>query len=57
MRGSELAEAMAVAVHRLVSPREGTSALDRAIEARVDKIGWISGKDAMSYLEAHKSEM
>ena len=38
MRGSELAEAMVVAVDRLVSAREGASALDRAIEATVDKI-------------------
>ena len=57
MRGSELAEAMAVAVDHLVSAREGASALDRAIEATVDKIGRLSGKDATSYLEAYKSEM
>ena len=57
MRGSELAEAMAVAVDRLVSAREGASALDRAIEATVDKIGQFSGKDATRYLEAYKSEM
>ena len=31
MRGSELAEAMAVAVDRLVSAREGASAVDWAI--------------------------
>ena len=52
MRGKELAEAMVVAVDRLVRAREGTSALDRAIEATVDKIGRLSGKDSMSYLEA-----
>ena len=52
MRGSELAEAMAVVVDRLVSAREGVNALDRAIEATVDKIGRFSGKDATSYLEA-----
>ena len=52
MRGSELAEAMAVAVDRLVSAREGASALDRAIEATVDKIGRFGGQDATSYLEA-----
>ena len=57
MRGSELAEAMAVAVDRLVSAREGASALDRAIEATVGKIGRFGGKDATSYLEAYKSEM
>ena len=57
MRGSELAKAMAVAVDRLVSACEGASALDKAIEATVDKIGRFSGKDATSYLEAYKSEM
>ena len=57
MRGSKLAEAMAVAVDRLVSAREGVSALDRAIEATIDKIGRFSGKDVTSYLEVYKSEM
>ena len=57
MRGSELTEAMAVIVDRLVSAREGTSALDRAIEATVDKIGWFNGKDAISYLEFYRAEM
>ena len=57
MRGSKLAKAMAVAVDRLVSACEGASALDRAIEATVDKISRFSGKDATSYLEAYKSEM
>ena len=32
MRGSDLAEAMASAVDRMVNAREGTGALDRAIE-------------------------
>ena len=57
MRGSELAEAMAVAVDHLVSAREGASALDWAIETTVGKIGRFGGKDAMSYLEAYKSKM
>ena len=57
MRGSELAEAMVLVVDRLVHAREGTYALDNAIEATVDKIGWFSGKDATSYLEAYKSKM
>ena len=57
MRGRELAEAMAVAVDHLVSACEGTSALDRAIETTVYKIGQFSGKDATSYLETYKSEM
>ena len=48
---------MALVVDCLVSAREGMSALDMAIEATVDKIGRLSGKDAMSYLEAYKSEM
>ena len=39
MRGSELAEAMVVAVDRLVNAREGTGALDRAIESIVGIIG------------------
>ena len=46
-----------VAVDHLVSAREGMSALDKAIEATVDKIGRLSAKDATSYLEAYKSEM
>ena len=57
MRGRELAEAMAVAIDRLVSSREGARALDRAIEATVGKIGRFNGKDATSYLEAYKFEM
>ena len=39
MRGSELAKVVASAVDRIVSAREGTSALDRAIEAVVGTIG------------------
>ena len=46
MRGSDLAEGMALAVDRIVSAREGTGALDRAIEAVVSTIGRFSGKDA-----------
>ena len=57
MRGSELAEAMAVAVDRLVNAREGTGALDRAIESVVGTIGRFGGKDATSYLEAYRAEM
>ena len=57
MRGSELAEGMTVIVDRLVNAREGTSALDRAIKAIIDKIGRFNGKDATSYLEAYKAEM
>ena len=41
MRGSELAEAMAVAVDRLVTTREGMGALDRAIESIIGTIGWF----------------
>ena len=44
MRGSDLAEAMASAVDRIVSAREGRSALDWAIEAVVGTIGRFSGK-------------
>ena len=57
MRGSELAEAMASAVDRLVTACEGTGTLDRAIEAIVGTIGWFGGKDATSYLEACLAEM
>ena len=57
MRGSDLAEAMASAVDRIVSAREGTGALDRAIEAIVCMIGRFSGKDAMSYLASYRAEM
>ena len=57
MRGSELAEAMAVAVDRLVSAREGTGTLDRAIESIVGTIGRFGGKNATSYLEAYRAEM
>ena len=57
MRGSELAEAMAITVDRIVSARGGTGALDRAIEAIVGTIGWFDGKDATSYLEAYRAEM
>ena len=57
MRGSELAEGMTVIVDRLVNAREGTSALDRAIKAIIDKIGRFNGKDATSYLEAYRAKM
>ena len=48
---------MVVVVDHLVSACEGTSAFDRAIEATVDKIGWFSGNDATSYLEAYQSKI
>ena len=57
VRGSDLAEAMASAVDRIVSAREGTGALDRAIEAVIGTIGGFGGKDATSYLEAYRAEM
>ena len=57
MKGSDLAEAMASAVNRIVSAREGTSALDRAIEAVVGTIGRFSGKDATKYLASYGAEM
>ena len=53
MRGSDLAEAMASAVDRIVNAREGTGALDRAIEAVVGTIGRFSGKDATTYLASY----
>ena len=57
MRGSDLAEAMASAVDRIVSACEGTGALDRAIEAGVGTIDRFSGKDATSYLASYRAEM
>ena len=57
MRGSKLAKAMATTVNRIVSAREGTGALNRAIEAIVCRIGRFGGKDAASYLEAYRAEM
>jgi hypothetical protein len=62
MRGADLAEAdlveaMASAVDRIVSAREGVGALDRAIEAVVGMIGRFSGKNATSYLEAYRTEI
>ena len=57
MRGSQFAEAMASAVDRIVSAREGRCALDKAIEAIVGTIVRFGGKDSMSYLEAYRAEM
>ena len=53
MRGSDLAEAMASAVDRLVNAREGSGALDRAIEAVVGTIGRFNGMDATKYLASY----
>ena len=49
MRQSELVEAMSVAIDHLVNARKGMSALDRGMEATVEKIGWFNVKDATSY--------
>jgi hypothetical protein len=57
MRGADLAEAMALAVDRIVSAHEGANALDRAVEAIVGTIGRFSGKNATNYLEAYQAEM
>ena len=57
MRGTELVKAMVAAVDRLVSAREGTSALARAIESIVGTVGRFGGKNATSYLEAYWFEM
>ena len=48
---------MASAVDHIVSAREGTGALDRAIEAVVGTIDRFSGKDATSYLASYRAEM
>jgi hypothetical protein len=57
MRGANLAEAMALAVDRIVSARKGAGAFHRAIEAVVGTIGRFSRKNATSYLEAYRAEM
>ena len=57
MRGSQLAEAMAAVVDRIVNAREGTSALNKAIQTIVSTIGRFGGKDATSYLEVYRAEM
>jgi hypothetical protein len=54
MRGADPAEAMALAVDRIVSARECAGALDRAIEAVVGSIGRFGDKNATSYLEAYR---
>ena len=48
MRGSELAEAMATTIDRIVSARNRTGALDRAIEAIVTTIGRFGGEEYVS---------
>ena len=48
---------MALTVGRIVNAREGTGALDRAIEAVVGTIGQFNGRDATSFLEAYKAEI
>ena len=57
MRGSELAQAVAAAVDWIVSAREGTGTLDKAVEVVVGTIGWFSGIDATSYLESYRAEV
>jgi hypothetical protein len=57
MRGADLVEAMASAMDRIVSTREGAGALNRAIEAVVSSIGQLGGKNATSCLEAYRAEM
>jgi hypothetical protein len=44
-------------VDRIVNPREGANALDRAVEAVVGTIGRFGGKNVTSYLEAYRAEM
>ena len=48
---------LAVAVDRIVNAREGTSTLDKAIEAIVDIIGQFNGKDVTTYVEAYRAKM
>jgi hypothetical protein len=57
MRGSDLAEAMASAVDRIVSARGGAGAFDRAIEAVIGTTGRFGGKNTTSYLEAYRAKM
>ena len=57
MRGSELVEALSVAIDHLVHAPESMSALDRAIETIVGRIGQFTGKDTTSYVETYQVEM
>ena len=57
MRGGELAEAMAVAVHCLVNTQESSSGLERALEMIVGMIDRFNGKEVTNYMESYKAEM
>ena len=57
IRGSNLVEAIAVDVDRLVNARESVGGLDKAIETIVGTIGQLMGKDAKIYVEAYRAEM
>ena len=57
MRGSELAEAMTVAIGHLSNARESSVGLDRAIKNIVGPAGQFNGRDVTNYLEAFKAEM
>ena len=57
MRGSDLTEDMTWTMDRIVSAREGTGAVDRAIEAVVGTIGRFGEKNTTRYLEAYRAEM
>ena len=57
MRGSELVEAMAVAVDHLVNAQESVRGLDRAVETIVGTSGRFNGKGVTNFLEAYKAKM
>ena len=57
MRGSELVEARAIVVDRLLNARESSVGLDRAIETILGTTGRFNGKDVTIYLEDYKVKM
>ena len=48
---------MVVSVDHMVSAREGTDALDRAIESIVSTIGRFGGNNVTSYLDTYQVNM
>ena len=55
MKGGKLAEMMVVAMDPLMSARDGSAGLDKAIETIVDTSSRFNGRDIMGYLEAFKA--
>ena len=57
MRGSELVEARAIVVDRLLNARESSTGLNRAIENIVGMKSQFNGKEVSSYLETYRAKM